>query len=40
MAEGRIIREYDDGVRIFLDLFRADKTDVVRTLKRILQQID
>lgn len=39
-AAGRIIREYDDGVRIFLDLFRADKTKVARIIKGILGDLN
>lgn len=38
-AEGRIIREYDEGVRIFLDLYRSDSPKLIRTLEHILDEL-
>jgi adenylate cyclase len=38
-AEGRIIRKYDDGIRIFLDFVHADRENAIRIIEDILQDI-
>jgi PAS domain S-box-containing protein len=38
-SEGRIIREYDDGIRIFLDLFRADRPATIKLIEGILKKL-
>jgi len=38
-STGRIIREYDQGVRIFLDLYRSDGPKVIATLEKILSEV-
>jgi len=37
--QGRVIREYDEGVRIFLDLFRADRSKVTQIVEGILEKL-
>jgi adenylate cyclase len=39
VAEGRIVREYDEGLRIFLDLHHGDRSKIVDVLERILRGI-
>ena len=37
--EGRIIREQDQGVRIYLDLYRGDRARVVALLERVIERV-
>ncbi|MGI9476671.1 MAG: PAS-domain containing protein [Hyphomicrobiaceae bacterium] len=39
IAEGRILREYDEGLRIFLDLYHGDRSKVISVLERLLGDI-
>ena len=38
-TEGRIIRKYDEGIRIFLDLHRSDKAKAIEAIEDILEQL-
>jgi PAS domain S-box-containing protein len=39
MTEGRIIRKYDEGIRVFLDLHRSDKAKAIEAIEDILEQL-
>ena len=39
VGERRVIREEQDGLRIFLDLQKLDKTRAVQALKSILSRL-
>lgn len=37
--QGRIIREYDEGIRVYLDLYRANRETAIRRMEKILKEL-
>ena len=40
IEEGKVVREVQDGVEVLVDLTKRDKSSAIRTIQKVLSQLE